>query len=642
MPPPEVRSRNGCAQCRRRRRKCSEERPRCRGCLQRDVACEYTSRAVQWVEVATVQQGQQPQPQRPSQQFQRSQRSQRHPRRCQPTTCSQLQPEQPPGPGPGPGSGLASASASVASATSPPLSNRQQLRPESCHSDAEAHEAVASLFRLSSGHFSPFAVDSAMLVADDPGFADTTTTTINASCLGPQVQSNAVVDNGQVTASVIYVDSSSSSSSSGSSVRRSSNDDSQSLDGWDFNDDDLSPGIDSNAFDSPGERIAFAYWSNYLARVLPAHDSDENPYQRLSSLAMSSPVLLDTIISLATEYMYCHGHTSPELVALRHEKAIASLKKALQTASCHEAISDTLSPLSPAQATLAAVLLQIANTVFTGGPGVDTHITCAAYLLREQGYIDTPTQEFLPRLLVQRFAILDVTTAILRRRKPHLPMSFWLFVPDETYDRTSPSFREMTGCPQPVLGFYARLSHLASDLKDSGGDQDKAYAILRKASTLDTDMRIYARSRVRFTTNRPSPARHLDTLSQCFYWCAHLILQRVIYRDSAASPRVQQTVKDIVMLIKSMPLGCGPDSSLAFPFYVSSREAVTEEHQTWVRQRNEELKRVYPGRTRDTLMLTLEQIWAVTADINTDSCKLRGDVDSVIEGLERSRDFCLF
>jgi hypothetical protein len=91
-----------------------------------------------------------------------------------------------------------------------------------------------------------------------------------------------------------------------------------------------------------------------------------------------------------------------------------------------------------------------------------------------------------------------------------------------------------------------------------------------------------------------------------------------------------------------MPLGCGPDSSLAFPFYVSSREAVTEEHQTWVRQRNEELKRVYPGRTRDTLMLTLEQIWAVTADINTDSCKLRGDVDSVIEGLERSRDFCLF
>jgi hypothetical protein len=96
------------------------------------------------------------------------------------------------------------------------------------------------------------------------------------------------------------------------------------------------------------------------------------------------------------------------------------------------------------------------------------------------------------------------------------------------------------------------------------------------------------------------------------------------------------------MLIKSMPLGCGPDSSLAFPFYVSSREAITEEHQNWVRQRNQELKLVYPGRTRDTLMMTLEQIWAVTANIKTDSCKSRSELDTVIEGLELSRDFCLF
>lgn len=505
-------------------------------------------------------------------------------------------------------------------------------------SDAEAHEAVASLFSLSSGQFSLPAVD------DDKPVPVESTTTIStpattAGFLSPLPSSEADAHEAQVNASVIYVDSSSSSSSSG---HHSSHADTASVDGWEFNDDDLSPGIDPNAFSSPSERIAFAYWSKYLARVLPAHDSEENPYQRLSSLAMASPVLLDTIISLATEYMYCHGHTSPELVAMRHEKALSSLKQALRTASRHDSASETPSPLSPAQATLAAILLQIANTVFTGGSGVDTHITCAAYLLREQGYIDTPTQDFLPRLLVQRFAILDVTTAILRRRKPHLPLTFWFFVPDEAYDRTSPSFREMTGCPQPVLGFYARLSHLAADLKDSGGGQDEKYAILRKASTLETDMRMYARSRVTFTTTRPSPARHLDTLSQCFYWCAHLILQRVIYRDSPASPRVQHTVRDIVMLIKSMPLGCGPDSSLAFPFYVSSREAITEEHQNWVRQRNQELKLVYPGRTRDTLMMTLEQIWAVTANIKTDSCKSRSELDTVIEGLELSRDFCLF
>ena len=420
------------------------------------------------------------------------------------------------------------------------------------------------------------------------------------------------------------------------------------IDGWELNDGDFLTRMSPDLFSNAGERIAFAYWLNYLSGILPALDSAANPYRKLSSLALASPVLLDTIISLATEYMYCHGRASAEVVMTRHDKAIASLRAYL--ASCQAAppfpgdagadggLSDEQG-LSPKQATLAAVLLQIANLVFIGGTGIDVHLACAMHFLQDLGYVKSPVQNFLPRLLVQRFAFIDVTTAILRRRRPHLPPTFWLFVPDELYDRTVPSFREMTGCPQPLLGFFSRVAHLAADIDEGVRDE---HAIMRSASTLETDMRIYARSRVTFRTTRPTKSQHLDSLGQCFYWSAHLLLQRHIYRDPTNCPRVQHTIDNLVTLIMSMPPGCGPDSALPFPFYLSSRDAITEKHRTWVRQRNTELKQVYPSRTRDTLMALLEQIWAAVDDGRSERDALNKDTDAVIRRLEQTRDFCLF
>lgn len=209
----------------------------------------------------------------------------------------------------------------------------------------------------------------------------------------------------------------------------------------------------------------------------------------------------------------------------------------------------------------------------------------------------------------------------------------------------------MTGCPQPVLGFLARLANLVVDQteldrdisnKESDEYMDRQFDILRLSSTLDSDMRIYARSRVTFSSQRPTTLQHLDTLSQCFYWSAHLILQRSVYRDSPTSPRVQQTVANIVRCIKSMPIGCGPDSSLPFPFYLSSREAVTETHREWVRSHNAQLKRLYPARLRDTIMNSLEKVWQAIDEGRRNRDRLNRDVDERIRVLERERDFCLF
>ena len=367
---------------------------------------------------------------------------------------------------------------------------------------------------------------------------------------------------------------------------------------WDWNADE---GL---AHAGDGSSTAFVNWVSYISGILPSCISArDNPFRRLCRLALASPILLDVITTLVTECVYSSGHGDRDCRMRRHDSVLNSFHECLDKARTAGS-SSVNENMSPKQATLAAVLLQVANIALMGGSGVDIHLICAMHFVQDLGYIDRPVEGVLERLLVQRFAMLDVTTAILRRRRPHLPPSFWLFTPNERYDRTEPSFREMTGCPQPLLGFLSRLAHLAVDLKESPDDN---YPVLRKASTLETDIRIYARSRVTFHSTRPNKTRHLDCISQCFYWCTHLILQRVINRDMTSSYRVQQTVRDMVSLIKSIPLGCGLDSSLEFPFYLSSCEAITEEHRNWVRGRNNELRKIYLTRLRQATLARLEE-----------------------------------
>lgn len=50
----------------------------------------------------------------------------------------------------------------------------------------------------------------------------------------------------------------------------------------------------------------------------------------------------------------------------------------------------------------------------------------------------------------------------------------------------------MTGCPQPLLGFLARVAFLAADLTEK---RDR-WEVFRDSMVLDTDIRIYARGRV--------------------------------------------------------------------------------------------------------------------------------------------------
>ena len=377
----------------------------------------------------------------------------------------------------------------------------------------------------------------------------------------------------------------------------------------------------------------------YHSNLLSSTDSPSSGYQTLSEFTSASPVLLETIISLATDYLNSSKHSKPSLSLERHDRAIKSLREALSFTN-----SPSLPTLQPTKelskniTALTATILQIANITFTGGNGAELHFLHALDVIRDLDYINRPPNDVLSRLLVQRYAMLDVTTAILQHHRPHLPQEFWLFAADKRDDIDEPSFHRTTGCPQPLLRVFSRLALLAADLKDGCVTE---VDVLTEMSSLETDLHLFGQFYRPHSINDNTEHCEPTAVGQCFYWSAHIIAQRIIYRDSTSSPRVQHTVNNLVQAIQSLPVGCGPDSLLLFPFYVSSREAITPQHRNWVRERNRQMKEVYPSPQHDALMVLLEEVWIVL-DVG---CQQRDDFnkheDVDIRDLEMRWDLCL-
>lgn len=323
--------------------------------------------------------------------------------------------------------------------------------------------------------------------------------------------------------------------------------------------------------------------------------------------------------------MFNYGRSDSSLIAKHQSQASSLLKNATAFLRAENGKSGqempgqshAMSVLSLREVTLAAYLMHIVTEVMSGSQTAETFLQNAYQLMVELGYIESMPKSYYARLLVHRFAIIDVVLAFLRRRKPIAPMSFVLYQQDEDMDKNEPSFRELTGCPQPVLAHLARISHLAYGIAAYQGD---ASSHLAEAYQLETEMRIWGqRYPVPFAPGADqahaqiSPAddrKDLDTLSECFYWTAQLLLARRVFLDPTSSPRVQFLRRHLFNLMDRLPAGCGPDSSLPFPFYMAAREAMTSEDRDWVRTKHVEMINVYRDRSREIMMGLTEEIWS--------------------------------
>lgn len=350
---------------------------------------------------------------------------------------------------------------------------------------------------------------------------------------------------------------------------------------------------------------------------VPALDGPDNPYRQLSFTALSSPILLETIVCIATEHMLNFGLGNVSTAARRQQRMLRTIGQNLQLidgAGTRETrgVAAAAESSLDYEALLTAVVLQGIVVAQSEDGVLEPHIRCASFLMETLDHFRQVPHSALARMAVQRFAMVDVMLAISRQRRPYAPRSFVLHQPDpERWDNTEPSFHKMTGCPQPLMCFLARISHLACDVEERLAQSAPINDILTQAYCLESNLRAWS-SRYNGSFPKSREPQPLDILTECFYWTAQLLLARRVFRDPTRSPRVQHLTHTCFGLMDQLSTGCGPDSSLPQPFYLAAREAVTLEDREWVRQKHESMTEYYREQQRNMAMRLTERVWEIT------------------------------
>ncbi|KAJ5833000.1 transcriptional regulator family: Fungal Specific TF [Penicillium riverlandense] len=394
-----------------------------------------------------------------------------------------------------------------------------------------------------------------------------------------------------------------------------------------------SPAFGDVGFGSTEEKVAWEYYVRLVSSNVPALDGPDNPYRQVSVAALSSPILLETIVCIATEHMLNFGLSSVPVAAERQQRMLRTIGHNLaviNTETRRSLQSTEVQRHQDHEALLTAVVLQGIVVAQTADGVLEPHIKCALFLMQTLNRFHQIPESPLARMTAQRFAMVDVMLAISRQRRPYAPRDFVLHQPDgPRWDLTEPSFHKMTGCPQPLMCFLVRVSHLACDV-DEGLEQGASMdSILGEAFCLENELRAWG---LRYTGMITDGSPPLDILTECFYWTAHLLLARRVFRDATCSARVQHLSHTCFRLMDHLYTGCGPDSSLPQPFYLAAREAVTPTDRDWVRRKHEEMTAYYREQQRNLAMSLTEQIWQQT------------DTSATPEGAIKAldRESCLF
>lgn len=379
---------------------------------------------------------------------------------------------------------------------------------------------------------------------------------------------------------------------------------------------------------------------------MPALDGPENPYRHVSFTALSTPILRETIVCIATEHMLNFGLGSVSTAAQRQQRMLRTIGQNLQLitpGACATEPGSVASNKLDREALLTAVVLQGVVVVQSEDGVLEPHVRCASFLMDTLGRFQNVPHTAIARMTVQRYAMVDLMLAFSRQRRPYAPKDFILHAPDEQrWDHSEPSFHKMTGCPQPLMCFLVRIAHLACDVQERPR-QAAANDILAQAYTLESELRAWG---ARYTSGKSDPVRdELDILTECFYWTAHLLLARRVFRDHTRSPRVQHLAHTCFGLMGRLATGCGPDSSLPQPFYLAAREAVFTQDRAWVREKHEAMTAFYREQQRNLAMRLTERVWDITDQVETNG--VNGGItvevaDRCITTMDRESWFFIF
>jgi len=348
-----------------------------------------------------------------------------------------------------------------------------------------------------------------------------------------------------------------------------------------------------------------------VALIIPAVGTGlRNGYKQVAQLALSSPVLLDTLVSVSTTYMHLRGIVPQSSALRRQSQALASLRRSISTLSN---AGDIVPPDTAClqRDLLATILLQVTVEMANGTSVIQTHLPYAISLFKSLGYDKYRPTSSVGIVLVQRMCYIDVLSSVFWRRRPLLPLDFWLLQEEEyQVDETTPSFQETTGCSLWTMSILANVSHLVADMEDGVGDDFILPQAMRLESKLTESAKRYFDSEMDPQSNQEDSSRHLGVVCESYYWSAVILLQRRLCNDSRDSRRVQFCLGNLIRLLESLPLGCGPDTQISLPLYVAAQVAIKQEHRDRLRAKSTDLSGIYPLKTRTALVAAFEVMWA--------------------------------
>jgi hypothetical protein len=353
--------------------------------------------------------------------------------------------------------------------------------------------------------------------------------------------------------------------------------------------------------------------------------------------------------------MHIGGHWPIQQAISKHDRAIRLIRAQLvdwkPSSTSSSNMSSANGEINADQAMLAAILLQPAIVAFSDGAAssAQTYLDIAFYVLNELKYFENASimDSFFPRLLIQRFAMVDVGLSVYGRRRPRTSLHNWFAQPskDNVFDVGQPSFHEMTGCPHLVFTYLLRVMHLAADIIDCSREKKGIY---NDAIVIETELRVYDLGHTNSQSLELSnPYTSSGSIARAFTYAILLLLLRRVFAEPSSSPRVQHTISTIFKLIDSIPttradvtsgaysIRSGVDSASGLPFYLAAREAITKEDQDWVRQKHDKWRKVYPNPARVRLMEVAERIWLERQNGND-------DVDNICDRIEISCEAYLF
>jgi Fungal specific transcription factor domain len=347
-------------------------------------------------------------------------------------------------------------------------------------------------------------------------------------------------------------------------------------------------------------------------------------------------VLLRSVLSCAAEHTRSLGLCPAQLAVDLHDRAIRAIRLELAGWSPRAPVPHSSLPISIGmtadEALLAAVLLQPGAIAFSGSAplSVHTHLEIGFHMLTDLGYLKNPeiVNSFIPKFLLQRFAIVDLGICVWHRRRPRIAPDTWLIesinisrtTVENAFEDIQPSFYEMVGCPYTVYRFLNRVMHLASDVSCLSSPQTQRNNY-QEAISLETEIRTYDLTLHDFPDNASVPNASMDAIFRAFTHAALILLFRRVFLEPSSSPRVQNSIETILALIDTIPMTpknasagaedvhSGVDSATGLPFYLAAREAITTEIQDAIRQKHAEWREVYPNPARIQLMDVAEKLW---------------------------------